>query len=106
MGGAQAFQKAETYARWFGRGYVVLRVNGDEKLDKPIKKVRSFEGFSVLDRYQLRPDNGSLNYEDPEYYQIIRKYQRNGSGLGEADFGKRIHETRVLPFRWCLYPSV
>ncbi|MEO1390217.1 MAG: phage portal protein [Cyanobacteria bacterium J06634_6] len=97
MGGALAFQRAEMYARWFGRGYIVLRVNGNEKLEKPLTKVKSFEGFSVLDRYQLRPSNDSVNYEDPEFYQIARRYQRGGELKG-ADFNQRIHETRVLVF--------
>lgn len=97
MGGAMAFHRAEMYARWFGRGYIVLRVNGNEKLEKPLTKVKSFEGFSVLDRYQLRPSNESINYEDPEFYQIVRRYQR-GSDLKGAEFNQRIHETRVLVF--------
>ncbi|MEO0868188.1 MAG: phage portal protein, partial [Cyanobacteria bacterium J06642_11] len=97
MGGAMAFQRAEMYARWFGRGYIVMRVNGNEKLEKPLTKVKSFEGFSVLDRYQLRPSNDAINYEDPEFYQIARRYQR-GSELKGAEFHQKIHETRVLVF--------
>lgn len=97
MGGAMAFQRAEMYARWFGRGYIVMRVNGNEKLEKPLTKVKSFEGFSVLDRYQLRPANDAINYEDPEFYQIARRYQR-GSELKNAEFKQKIHETRVLVF--------
>ena len=97
FGGATAFHRAEMYARWFGRGYIVLRVNGNEKLDKPLTKVRSFEGFSVLDRYQLRPSNDSINYEEPDFYQIARRYQKGGELKG-AEFNQRIHESRVLVF--------
>jgi hypothetical protein len=92
--GPSAFRKAERWARLFGRGYIVLRVNNGEDLSRPLKKVRSFDGLSVLDRYQLRPAIGEVNYEDPEFYQIIRRARANDI---EA-FGQKIHESRVLPF--------
>ena len=98
LGGPAAFFKAEMFARWFGRGYIVLRVNGGEDLENPLEKVSSFEGFSVLDRYQLRPDLNSVNYEDPEYYQLVRLHYRSSDLGQDIGFNQRIHETRVLPF--------
>ncbi len=98
MGGPQAFCRAEMYARWFGRGYIILRVNGGEDLSEPLEKVDSFEGLSVLDRYQLRPAIDSINTEDPKFYRIARRNQRGGDLGPDVGMFTKIHHTRVLVF--------
>jgi hypothetical protein len=100
MGCGRSFQKAETYARWFGRAYAVMRVNGGENPENPLKSVRSFEGLSVLDRYQLRPALGTLNPEEPEFYQVQRGDNTINFKTSNNDYrlGQRIHESRVLVF--------
>jgi len=97
MSGHDAFRKAKQYADLFGRAYIVLRVNGSENPEKPLRKVRSFEGFSVLDRYQLRPDFTTINPSDPEFYRIARTEGRDNANQ-DFRFNQRIHHSRVLVF--------
>lgn len=96
--GGEAFRLAQIYARWFGRGYIVMRCNGAEDPQKPLRSVRSIEGLSVLDRYQMRPAVGTINPDDPEYYEVFRGEHPGVLKSGELPFGQRIHASRVLVF--------
>lgn len=98
MGCNEARRLALTYARWFGMGYIVLRVNGGENPAKPLKKVTSFEGVSVLDRYSLRPAIGTIDVHNPEFYQVSRHDAPGGFG-GELPVMQRIHASRVLAYK-------
>ena len=93
---AESFRKAMVWARLFGQAYCVLRVNGGENPAKPLKRVRSFEGLSVLDCYALRPAFGTINPDYPEFYQVAR--DENPRDFSGGDLGQRIHESRVLVF--------
>jgi phage-related protein (TIGR01555 family) len=98
LGCNEARRLALTYARWFGMGYIVLRVNGGENPGKPLTKVKSFEGVSVLDRYSLRPAIGTIDVHNPEYYQVSRHDAPGGFG-GELPVMQRIHASRVLVYK-------
>lgn len=98
MGCNEARRLALTYARWFGVGYIVLRVNGGENPAKPLTKVKSFEGVSVLDRYSLRPAIGTIDVHNPEFYQVSRHDAPGGFG-GELPVMQRIHASRVLAYK-------
>jgi phage-related protein (TIGR01555 family) len=96
----ESFRQAEVWAREFGRAYVVMRVNGGEDPSKPLTRVKSFEGLSVLDRYSLRPAVGSMNMSEPEHYQVARSEETRLLVTTEKGYGlhQRIHESRVLIF--------
>jgi uncharacterized protein len=95
VGCGESFRQAMVWGRLFGQGYCVMRCNGGEDPSKPLTKVKSFEGLSVLDRYSLRPAIGTLNPDEPEFYQIA-----SADASGRANYGllQRIHESRVLVF--------
>lgn len=92
----EARRLALVYARWFGAGYIVLRVNGGEDPSKPLTQVKSFEGVSVLDRYALRPAIGTVNIHNPEYYQVARMDTPESRDLGLL---QKIHCSRVLVYK-------
>lgn len=98
MSCGEAFRKAMTWARLFGQAYAVMRVNGGENPEKPLTKVKSFEGLTVLDRHALGPVIGTVNPEHPEFYQVDRRDNVGGTEQ-TYNLGQRIHESRVLVFR-------
>lgn|GEM_PF-6375903 len=97
MGCGESFRKAMVWARLFGQGYCVMRVNGAEDPSKPLTKVTSFEGLSVLDRYTLLPGLGTINPDRPEFYRVARN-ESPGEFDTAARLGQGIHESRVLVF--------
>lgn len=98
LSGHDAFRRAKRDADLFGRAYIVMRVNGAEDPARPLRTVRSFEGLSVLNRYQLRPSIGTLNHESPEFYQVARAENRDLTTQGGLPFNQKIHHSRVLVF--------
>ena len=92
-----AFEEAYRWARLFGTAYIIVQCNGGEDPSKPLKDVRSLDGLSVLDCYQLSPDLGEWNYVDPTYYRLSHSERMGGDRVKYA-YGTRIHRSRVLRF--------
>lgn len=95
----EAKAEAVRLARQFGRAYIVVRCNKGEDPSKPLKRVRSFEGVTVLDCYQLQPALEELNYYNPTHYRVVTTRDSNNKDAGNAfQWGSRIHRSRVLPY--------
>lgn len=96
----QAKEDAIRWARLFGRAYIVCHLNQGEDPKKPLTKVRSFDGVTVLDRYQLRPALGERNLFNPEFYEIVLSRDLDTARSKNLDmpWGTVIHRSRVLPY--------
>jgi phage-related protein (TIGR01555 family) len=97
----QARYDAIRWARLFGRAYIVVHVNGGEDPSKPLRRVKSFDGVTVLDRFQLSPAPGEYNRYNPEFYALGTFQEDIDSSRARKvpfGWGQRIHRSRVLPF--------
>jgi phage-related protein (TIGR01555 family) len=97
----QARYDSIRWARLFGRAYIVVHVNGGEDPSKPLRRVKSFDGVTVLDRFQLSPAPGEYNRYNPEFYTLGTFQEDIDSSRARKvpfGWGQRIHRSRVLPF--------
>lgn len=95
----QAKAEAVRWGRQFGRAYIVVHCNKGEDPSKPLKRVRSFDGVTVLDCYQLTPAPDEFNYYNPTYYTISSTRDAGNKDKGNGfGWGQRIHRSRVLPY--------
>jgi phage-related protein (TIGR01555 family) len=91
-------------ARLFGGSVILLYIDDGRSADQPVDKrnIRSIEGMTVLDRWQIAPvisEESLYDYSQATYYQII-----SGDLIRQPQL-TYIHKDRILRFdgKWLPY---
>jgi len=103
LGAKPAFKLANTWARLYGGGMIIMGIDDGQRMSDPVdeKRIRKVEWLRVVDRWDLNPSAYYGSDEKPGSVGEPSRYRLNTSVNdpdGKANLGEEIHETRILRF--------